>query len=198
MSRVEQLKKIQAEAFKQYVEFADDIKYTTVGQFLDDIKNSFDDVLEVKYNSIVANKEANLESVLTDLHMCSVSVLHMLRNFQSPISEEEYKNGHTGFTSIQTEALELFERKNRDYGDSFVTYGPIGVIVRSQDKINRLVNLLKEWRNLTDYKLNVTLNTISVPTESIEDTLLDLVNYSLMGVMLIRDDIEAGILKREL
>ena len=65
-------------------------------------------------------------------------------------------------TDVQNEALELFKKKNTDYGDSFATYGPIGVIVRMQDKINRLVS-----------------------DESLRDTLIDLHNYSAMAIMLM-------------
>ena len=36
------------------------------------------------------------------------------------------------------EAFETFLRKNKDYGDAFATYGPVGVIVRIGDKIPRL------------------------------------------------------------
>ena len=31
---------------------------------------------------------------------------------------------------VQTESLTLFEKKNKDYGDAFTTYGTVGVIVR--------------------------------------------------------------------
>ena len=37
---------------------------------------------------------------------------------------------------VQQEALELFMKKNRDYGDSFARYGPVGVLVRLGDKVN--------------------------------------------------------------
>ena len=40
--------------------------------------------------------------------------------------------------NVQTEGLELFKKKNADYGDSFANFGPVGVIVRMGDKINRL------------------------------------------------------------
>ena len=32
--------------------------------------------------------------------------------------------------AVQQEALELFTRKNADYGDAFAKYGPIGVLMR--------------------------------------------------------------------
>ena len=74
--------------------------------------------------------------------------------------------------NVHSEALALFKKKNADYGDSFATFGPIGVIVRMQDKINRLVSLSK--------------NSVSfVSDESLRDTLIDLHNYSAMAVMLL-------------
>ena len=36
---------------------------------------------------------------------------------------------------IQNKGLELFKKKNKDYGDAFAKYGIIGIIVRLQDKI---------------------------------------------------------------
>tara|TARA_Y100000996_G_scaffold410352_1_gene392571 strand:+ start:318 stop:674 length:357 start_codon:yes stop_codon:yes gene_type:complete len=73
---------------------------------------------------------------------------------------------------VQKEARELFKKKNTDYGDSFATYGPVGVIVRMGDKISRLTSITNS---------GVTL----VNTESIRDTLIDLHNYAAMAVMLM-------------
>jgi len=77
-------------------------------------------------------------------------------------------------TSIQEEALELFKKKNKDYGDAFATYGPIGVLVRIGDKINRLMNIEKNQVNM-------------VLDESMYDTLIDLHNYAAMALMLIKE-----------
>ena len=73
---------------------------------------------------------------------------------------------------VQEEALRLFVKKNKDYGDAFATYGSIGVIVRLGDKINRLMNIDK--------------NKITcVEDETLRDTLMDLHNYSAMAIMLM-------------
>ena len=76
------------------------------------------------------------------------------------------------YTAVQAEALNLFTKKNKDYGDSFATYGPVGVIVRMGDKISRLNSVTKS---------GITL----VNNESIRDTLIDLHNYAAMGIMLL-------------
>ena len=73
---------------------------------------------------------------------------------------------------IQTEALQLFKKKNADYGDAFATYGVVGVLVRMGDKISRLSSITKSGITLVD-------------SESLRDTLLDLHNYSAMAMMLI-------------
>jgi|TARA_B100000902_G_scaffold7335_1_gene9390 hypothetical protein len=73
---------------------------------------------------------------------------------------------------IQREGLDLFIKKNTDYGDAYKTYGPIGVLVRIGDKINRLSNITNS---------SITL----IPTESLRDTLIDLHNYSAMAIMLL-------------
>jgi len=78
----------------------------------------------------------------------------------------------TQLKTIQTEALELFTRKNKDYGDAFANYGPIGVIVRLGDKIQRLTSITKN---------SITL----VEDESLRDTLMDLHNYAAMALMLL-------------
>jgi hypothetical protein len=74
--------------------------------------------------------------------------------------------------SVQKEGLELFKRKNADYGDAFATYGPVGVIVRMGDKIQRLTSVTKNGVALVD-------------TEGLRDTLIDLHNYSAMAIMLM-------------
>ena len=73
---------------------------------------------------------------------------------------------------IQEQALELFKKKNADYGDSFAKYGVIGVIMRMQDKIQRYISITKNGINLVD-------------DEGVKDTLIDLHNYSAMALMLL-------------
>ena len=81
----------------------------------------------------------------------------------------------TQLKNVQYEALQLFCKKNIDYGDAFATYGPIGVIMRIGDKINRLVSISKT---------NVQL----VDDESMRDTLIDLHNYAAMAIMLLNEN----------
>jgi len=76
---------------------------------------------------------------------------------------------------IQTEGLELFRKKNADYGDAFAKYGVIGVLMRIEDKIQRSLSITKNGVNL-------------VKDEGIRDTLLDLHNYAAMALMLLDEE----------
>jgi len=74
--------------------------------------------------------------------------------------------------NVQNEGLELFRKKNQDYGDAFATYGAVGVLVRIGDKIQRLQSITNKGINL-------------VEDERLRDTLIDLHNYAAMAVMLM-------------
>ena len=73
---------------------------------------------------------------------------------------------------IQEQGLELFIKKNKDYGDAFAKYGMIGVLMRIEDKIQRALSITNK-------------GIILVHDEGIKDTLLDLHNYAAMALMLL-------------
>jgi len=73
---------------------------------------------------------------------------------------------------IQKEGLELFTKKNADYGDAFAKYGIIGVLMRIEDKLQRSMSITKSGVNL-------------VNDEGIRDTLIDLHNYAAMALILM-------------
>ena len=76
--------------------------------------------------------------------------------------------------SIQAEALQLFIKKNADYGDAFAKFGVIGVLMRIEDKIQRAISISKSGIQL-------------VADERLDDTLIDLHNYAAMALMLMRE-----------
>jgi hypothetical protein len=76
---------------------------------------------------------------------------------------------------IQHDALELFTKKNIDYGDAFAKYGTVGVLMRIEDKLQRFMSITKNGVNL-------------INDEGIRDTLIDLHNYSAMALMLLDED----------
>jgi hypothetical protein len=73
---------------------------------------------------------------------------------------------------VQSKALELFKKKNIDYGDAFAKFGVIGVLMRIEDKIQRSLSITNNGVNL-------------VNDEGIRDTLIDLHNYAAMALMLM-------------
>ena len=89
---------------------------------------------------------------------------------------------------VQNKCLEMFKKKNQDYGDAFAKFGVIGILMRIEDKIQRSLSITKNGVNLVD-------------DEGIRDTLMDLHNYAAMGVMLLDENEnnkdEKGEKKRE-
>lgn len=82
------------------------------------------------------------------------------------------------FKSITDEMVRIYEAKNHDYGDSvhdtYVDFGLVSFLVRMQDKMNRLKKLSKDDAKVLD--------------EKIEDTLLDLANYSIIALMELKKE----------
>ena len=72
---------------------------------------------------------------------------------------------------IMLENMNLFIRKNHDYGDSFQDFQIIGIIVRLNDKINRILTLLQDNQDN------------EVKDEAVEDTINDLYNYGILALM---------------
>lgn len=76
--------------------------------------------------------------------------------------------------------LELYELKNKNYGDSFSkSYNEFGLTmacIRLQDKLERLKSLSRQGK------------TANYDDESIIDTLIDLANYSIMTIMEVNDE----------
>jgi len=86
------------------------------------------------------------------------------------------------------DVTDLLLRKNRDYGSSFRKPGIVSgamdakskLLVRIDDKLERLANLLK---NGTDG---------DVPDESIIDTVTDLIGYFVLLLILLNEDRRNG------
>ena len=118
------------------------------------IKNN----IKITKNIIEINNKILLE---TDLY----KLLYILEI----LCKEKY---NYEFDYLYTKCRNIFEKKNSDYGDSFIDYGLIGILVRLGDKFNRL-NSIK-----TKEKINY---------ESIDDTILDSFNYIILALILCND-----------
>lgn len=85
----------------------------------------------------------------------------------------------TNMKAAHDELLSIFEKKNADYGNSFEEslekHGIIAAIVRMEDKMGRLNNLIKKGAEQ------------KVSDESLIDTLKDLSNYALMTAVWLED-----------
>jgi len=101
--------------------------------------------------------------------------------------EQEYPSLAESFKQIQAEQYDLFAKKMLDYGLQNITLGStledkediklstMGIWLRCNDKINRLKNLIK--RNGQNY----------VDGESMIDSFIDLANYGIIAMMVLRD-----------
>ena len=96
--------------------------------------------------------------------------------------EEQYPECTNEMLDNFDRAYKLFCKKQHDYGDSNIRLGldiynsaennrlaQLGVVIRMNDKISRMVNLYK--KDMVD---------TSAVDESVEDTLTDLMNYGNM------------------
>lgn len=85
--------------------------------------------------------------------------------------------------AICDEVKALLIRKNRDYGDSFskqfVKYGVLSGLIRLDDKLSRLDNLVGGAEDSVG--------------ESVEDTLSDAAGYAILTLMELRKGKENGI-----
>ena len=75
------------------------------------------------------------------------------------------------FKKVQAEGLAIFERKNKDYGNSFAEDGVLGVMIRMKDKLNRFITLARKD------------GEVACKDEALRDTLIDLHNYAAMAVI---------------
>lgn len=89
-------------------------------------------------------------------------------------TREEHEKKVSEFTIVCEDLKALYSNKNLDYGDSFgksfQEWGMPMACIRLTDKLNRLCALTKSGEQ-------------RVQDESIEDTLRDLANYSIMTLI---------------
>ena len=90
--------------------------------------------------------------------------------FNITILSLDYLSKTKSKKEIMKENRELYMRKNADYGNSFEDFAWIGLLVRLNDKINRILCLMDS-------------GNIKVKDERVEDTIQDLYNYGILSLM---------------
>tara|TARA_R110002012_G_scaffold118703_2_gene267663 strand:+ start:442 stop:804 length:363 start_codon:yes stop_codon:yes gene_type:complete len=101
--------------------------------------------------------------------------------------EDEYPEMCKSFEVITEDMFELFKKKQADYGPTNIGMGSrtvetdqdvqksmIGLAVRMNDKIQRLMNLVLDRKEPNN--------------ESVDDTLIDIANYAVMAKIVIDKD----------
>ena len=81
----------------------------------------------------------------------------------------------TTFEMVTAEMLNMYQRKNADYGNSFAEtireFGFIPAVARINDKLKRVKNVVK------GREMNV------IKDESLRDNLMDIANYCVLTIM---------------
>lgn len=135
---------------------------TTVESFMEVMKGEMDDVIVSYYNDHPSNKlfPTSLECHLGTIADCALRILERRMGINTSVWMDK--------------VVLLVAKKQHDYGHLNITrFGIRGLLVRLHDKYARLANLFDK-----DFDPEVE--------ESVEDTLLDVVGYCLIGIMLDR------------
>lgn len=94
----------------------------------------------------------------------------------------DLKENHEQFKGIISECEQLRWHKLNDYGPTYNEYGYVGLLVKLGDKYGRIKKLYQ--KSLSGERPNF---------ESARDSLVDLVNYSVMAIMELDDERNKGI-----
>lgn len=91
-----------------------------------------------------------------------------------------------------TKAMVLYTliSKQRDYGKNNISrFGSSGLLIRVHDKLARIQNILERSKNNIDTAMSLN----SVKDESIVDTFVDVIGYSIIGLMWLSIDENSGL-----
>ena len=116
------------------------------------------------YMSITPEKIEIIEK--KDIKVYLIILLYCIFKF----NEIKYNKS---FDDTYKDCRDIFEKKNSDYGNSFLDFDSIGILVRLNDKINRIENL---------HKTNIINNF-----ETIDDNIIDSFNYVILALILLSD-----------
>ena len=141
----------QNQTMKNYMKVLQEIK----DERFNNISISKTSIYIIAQNTMT--KHAALKHCLIKMAINSLAILSKIKNIT--------------IENIIVSNTKLFEKKNADYGNSFADFELIGIIVRLNDKINRILNLGEAPPEIMQVN------------EKIEDTINDLYNYCVIGLM---------------
>lgn len=135
---------------------------------------------------VYRSSEADLEMVefLASCHRCPVFYDLDNPDYQLPeySSEKAYPEQTQSFLGVLMEMYRTYLAKNSDYSPAnILATGEIGLVTRLWDKMARLLSL-------SGFEFTVAESRYSAPkqpkNEAIEDTLLDMAVYAIIGILL--------------
>lgn len=125
----------------------------------------------------ISKKTYSLEDLQKEIKRCfSISDYDKRKkaslNLSDKIIDKMLSYYPTAIDKTVTKCMNIAYKKNKDYGSAnILDFGISGLLVRINDKLARLINLEK-------------LKSRSVKDETIEDTIEDIINYSIYLKML--------------
>ena len=160
VNRIQQFKDVQNTSQELFSEALS--KFGNISNLIS-FRNKINKSIQISELSIVITNKLFIRQDLLNLHNCSAQTYMSITNI-------------TDIKLLHSQALDLFTQKNNDYGDAFAINGIVGILIRIIDKLSRLETLCND-----DSKRKVD-------DESIEDTVIDVYNYSTMALMLLFDN----------
>lgn len=139
------------------------------------VKKSKPGEMRIKVEELIKAGKSNVEIAKT-LNISSATVAYHKKALTTP-SKPNKSNDLSYISKIALEVAELVNRKNHDYGKSFDKsvdkYGAAAYFLRIADKISRAETLSNKDALVLD--------------EKIEDTLKDIIGYTLLYINYLND-----------
>lgn len=148
-------------------------EFTSSGERIEKLLNERDDLT---YRFELAGEEFNRLYLKKKESIDKLEEEDLVKEPPKKTYGPNYKESQ--FRYVTEEMTNLYLRKNADYGDSFTeSLDEDGLLVskiRMNDKFKRFSQLIN--------------NDVQIDDETMEDTLIDLANYTVMTLMWIRDN----------
>jgi hypothetical protein len=162
--------------------------------------------IEHLFNLELDSKWNELDAIINDMHIAYDEVLENTKSLENTSQEYLYYKNYVlweylsiksifalrsvGIEITKSKILETLISKQRDYGkENIARFGTAGLLIRVHDKLARLQNLMQRSQN----NFNAAIGINSVKDESIVDTIIDVIGYSVIGLMWLCVDEESGV-----